>query len=340
MKWIPDSPNNGTLEVNTDNNNNNTILDVTCTSSGVPFAVCLPSDGPPRIAYFQIGILEKDRHTSISTGWTTTDDFKGGWKTRAMFFNGNLTNGSASRSTSWGPRPQTGQTIGTLLEQDHDNGSTVWYFVDGVCLGKAFALSNVNMDNDQQTFIPCIQVSGGNAKLSIRTVLSTSHDGIPATALTRPIKTGISDTWEAVSVNMTADSNVTSLPELRLDSVTLHINNQDRRNDHDGAAGTAALSLSVQVSNSMSTSAKVLDQTENSWTVQVGGVGWTRRMPRMDLRSTETFFGKQLLPNIERIVIEKDSTNGQQDRLITRCSNGIECTWTRKQIVVECLSSY
>ena len=72
-----------------------------------------------------------------------------------MFYNGNLTNGSAALRTAFGSYVKEGTVVGVLCERNQEQ-TIVSFFVDGVYLGPAFSLSS----DSTETYFPCLHVGG------------------------------------------------------------------------------------------------------------------------------------------------------------------------------------
>jgi len=85
--------------------------------------------------YFEIDVLELQENVGI--GVTTQEAFGPGWGCKGLFFNGNLSNGSALVRSSFGEQIKKGMQVGVLTEFDSETVSVVFY-QDGRCLGPAF----------------------------------------------------------------------------------------------------------------------------------------------------------------------------------------------------------
>lgn len=85
--------------------------------------------------YFEIDVLELQG--SVAIGVTTQEAFGPGWGCKGLFFNGNLSNGSALVRQSFGEPINKGMQVGVLTEFDSETVSVVFY-QDGRCLGPAF----------------------------------------------------------------------------------------------------------------------------------------------------------------------------------------------------------
>lgn len=147
-------------------------LDIAVTG-GSPMSLCyIPStqDFATTNYYFQIDVLEKSSASaSLSVGVVRPSEFHKGYRTKGMFYNGNLTNGGAALRTNYGPRLQQGDVIIVEYQQVLSQGvpSNVQvqlsFYLNGVSLGMGFAVS-IQDEMPSGTlpfvFIPCFQVKG------------------------------------------------------------------------------------------------------------------------------------------------------------------------------------
>jgi hypothetical protein len=108
----------------------------------------------------------------VSVGVVTPNEFLPGYKIKGMFYNGNLTNGSAALQCSYGPYLKSGDWVVLecthyLSTNDDDNnnnnnstGSTSFamtIYVNGNKVGRGFEISITNPSD--QRFYPCLSVS-------------------------------------------------------------------------------------------------------------------------------------------------------------------------------------
>ena len=97
MNWIGDGKGDASFTVQ-----DASVLCVRGGETGTPFNIRLDLQTPRPDYYFQVVIQEMT--DSLSVGIVTPSEFQPGWKTKGMFYNGNLTNGSAALAVNWGPR--------------------------------------------------------------------------------------------------------------------------------------------------------------------------------------------------------------------------------------------
>jgi len=126
----------------------------------------------PDSYWFQVRIVEKDRSSSVSVGVVLPSEFQQGYKNKGMFYNGNLTNGSAALKTGYGPYLQQGDVI--VLECTHDHNShffALTIHVNGKRIGRGFEIATTD---GAATFVPCLAIQGKNLKL-----LAQIHEAMP-----------------------------------------------------------------------------------------------------------------------------------------------------------------
>jgi len=94
----------------------------------------------PSKFYFLVDILSMDTDSSsLSIGVARPSEFRKGFMTKGMFYNGNLTNVSGALKVSYGPRPKRGDKI--LVEYtEQEDSFQVKFYVDGKSLGIAFQI--------------------------------------------------------------------------------------------------------------------------------------------------------------------------------------------------------
>jgi hypothetical protein len=135
--------------------------------------------------WFQVQIVELDRSSSLSIGITSLSQFQQGYKNKGMYYNGNLTNGSAALETSYGPYLQGGDyctihcTHTTTHHQGEDNKAgtvpttvvTMTVYMNGKKIGKAFEVVLDDTGDDGRFFYPSFAVHG---TVSVRTKVGTN----------------------------------------------------------------------------------------------------------------------------------------------------------------------
>jgi hypothetical protein len=156
--WVGDGSGDGTIHVNE--------ADITLASAttGTPFNVFDDvnlgnGNNDQNVAYYFEGtITELDG--SLSFGVVAKDEVAPGWKTRGMFYNGNLTNGSAALLTGFGKYIKVGDKVGVLCDAK-TNTTKLYYYINDQCLGLAF-----DIPNTKRQYLPCLHVTG-SAKINL-----------------------------------------------------------------------------------------------------------------------------------------------------------------------------
>jgi len=132
-KWIgAGGEGEGTIE-----ESSNVLLKIASSRRGSPFNAALFSDEDPSSLtsssyYLQVKILALEGNLSV--GVVTRDEFQPGYKISGMFYNGNLTNGSAALVTSFGDEHiKAGMTVGLLYEKDASQENVYIYVNEDQC---------------------------------------------------------------------------------------------------------------------------------------------------------------------------------------------------------------
>jgi hypothetical protein len=250
LNWISDGKLGASFEVTGENE-----LTISGGKRGTPFN--LRVDTTESDYYF--GFTIQSKTSSLSIGVVTPSECLGGWKTKGMFYNGNLTNGSAAKAVSWGPHFKEGDSVGVRVI---DGGKEVVFYKNGKSLGTGFALA----DTGGKVFCPCIHVDG-DAKVSIE---------VPAVLPPKEVfseeLTGIVGPWKLVEavteagVSLPVPSSVSTL-------------SVEREGD--------ALKLHFKVGNPINGGAKILQDNGNSLSIEMGHMMSGRMMSPPGLREIE-----------------------------------------------------
>ena len=282
-KWIGDET-SGELK------QDGTFLTLKSNSPGTPFNArydCTTPDGQDW--YFQVKLNTIPKNSCISVGVVNPEEMLPGWKTRGMFFNGNLTNGGAALVTAFGPYPKEGDSVGVFVT---NNNEDVTFYVNEKCLGTGFSLGQ----RGGKVFCPCIHVSGE------ATVEFVIPDTLPSVVMTREQTTqGMSDEWKLIqAINETG--RAVDVPEAR--DIVLHLDES-----------VAQFDLSIRVGNTLRCRAK----KEEGGGVTVGPTMGTRMIPPPELQEMETFVEKSL-PAVTSIALLDEnlvlSKSGSQMKLV------------------------
>jgi len=162
-------------------------MDVT---GGSPMNLCYSLEEVPTRYFFRVEILKKSsRSDSFSVGVVRLSEFKKGWGTKGMFYNGNLTNGSSALKVGYGPYLKESDSI-TLEYVELEDKYQVKIQVNGTELGTSFEISR-NGASDE-AFVPCLHVQGG---LRVRAIAQTES---PVLESTTPQVPSLSGDWALV----------------------------------------------------------------------------------------------------------------------------------------------
>ena len=152
---------------------------------------CSFSSTPLQTFFYQIEILPQDvpssSSLSLSVGVVRPSEVKKGWGTKGMFYNGNLTNGSAALKVGYGPRLKPGDVV--IVEYryiDEDKKHRVKFHVNGQCLGTAFEISTDN----SEMFVPCLNCQG---QVQVQTQVTLTRKELFSHLVTSARKTNL---WE------------------------------------------------------------------------------------------------------------------------------------------------
>ena len=324
ISWIGDGSETvggGSLEVvKYDEYGNHEQMTVKSNSTGTPFNVrCShgfsPSTSEPMTFTFTVQIDGLDGNVSV--GLVSQDEFKQGWKTKGMFYNGNVTNGSASLITGFGKYVQSGDVVRIVTKKTTTTTTTeggraptdsldVGFYMNDKYLGTAFSISDQN-DWKDKTFYPCVHVSGTVtftcAMLELPGLSAMSAFDKNVEKIT-PRSTFMGE-WKIESMMDTTGSNV-RLPTDK-DIVVLI----SASSSSSSSSSNIPDKISVKVGNTMSGPIQVLSssQDHSSMNVKIGpNLMSTMMMPPPELYVIEQALSK-LLPTIERMVLSEEKQN-------------------------------
>lgn len=266
--------------------------------------------------YYEVTLHQLNGHFSV--GVVHADEFKPGYATKGMFFNGNLTNASAALKTSWGPHPKEGDVVGVRTskrqgddDDDDDDSLEVAFYLNGRCLGIGFRISGVTTTD---MYHPCLHMDG------TATVTWSTPETLPAmekTTTTTTMETkGIDGDWELFQA--TRDSTSVDI----IPGIVMVVMLDD---------STMMMGLSIHVANRMRSRVSILQTNGAGYIVKVGRVMGTKMMGPPRLMAMETFLSESL-PNIT-IVEENDNE-------LTMGGTDIKLLWKRHTKLAETLTSY
>lgn len=237
MNWLGDGKEDASFEVR------GTVILVKGGTQGTPFNVRMDLMTPRPDYYFQVVIQEMP--TSLSVGVVSAAEFQTGWKTKGMFYNGNLTNGSCALSINWGPRFGVGDSVGVRVITIDDNVEVVFY-KNGTSLGSGFLIE----DHDV-IYCPCIHLDG-DAKLAIEI-----PQDLPPKDYIQSEDVDMPGPWKLVEA-VAGDSIVLNLPGR---DITMDLSRD----------GSTTLTMNLRVGNPIRGCAKIVADKGQSWTLEMMG---------------------------------------------------------------------
>jgi len=253
--WTED----GTAESSLDALDGGRKLSVASASRGTPFNFMMDSKSTSTCVFFETSIIEIEG--SIGVGLVQRSEFFPGWKLAGMFYNGhNITNGSEALIIGYdedGGKLSAGDTVGVWMKQEPGDGTTVAFYRNGLCLGKAFHLSK-----DNTVYHPCLHVTG-------RAVISYDEPPNLPRTMDREQPPSCADEflgkWKLVGAFKGPDA------------VDLPLPNSDVIFKFSPAGGGDAYHLSVKAGNTLGSSVNVTGKIDEGFSsIQIGGIRSTR----------------------------------------------------------------
>ena len=273
-QWITDGSNGSLTQ---------TFPELTASSSsqGTPYNVMFDIDlaSLPTAAgsmYYQVEVQKLNG--SLSVGVVKREEFLAGWKTRGMFYNGNVINGSAALIVGFGEHPVEGSTVGVYVcREELSNETRVVFYWNNQCLGTAFQLNNDDAKN--HVYLPCIQVCGEV------TLEYSAPEDLPRTIEREYPKASdpYVGNWKLEEAFVGPELGQFPLPT-DLD-IILRLS----------PANTAdAYNLALKVANQLHTTVKKVGKIDGSDEIKVGPVASTLMMPPPHLRKVERYLAESL----------------------------------------------
>ncbi len=211
---------------------------------GSPMNLLCSFSSPVTKFFYQVEILDTiSNSASISVGVVRPSELKQGWGTKGMFYNGNLTNGSAALKVGYGPYLKKEDTIIVEYTED-DNNYQVHFHVNGTCLGIAFEIAKES--STSESFYPCLHVQGG---IKVRTSVSLQPP-VPSIHVSKNVHV-LEDDWTLVHSFEAPEGMAPIWPiscseeDVREQTITLHM--EPLSNDEN----TDRWILAVKVYNSL-----------------------------------------------------------------------------------------
>ena len=286
--WIGDGTDGATLSVD------GSSITFGTARRGTPYNVRLDSSNsaasnfssPTDNLYYEI-TLDEAESGNLAVGFVTPDKFLPGWKTRGLFYNGNLTNGSAGLRMGFGKFLNAGDTVGSYLVRDDENTMVkVVFYLNGRCLGPGFVIPSSSTD----VFYPCLHLDGKakvtySAPASFPTVIdrerATYRDAYSGDWILNKAMTGP----ELHELPLPAEAKII----LSFGDI-----------DNDGM-----YRLSIKVANTFNTSVKIVGQMEAFDKIEVGPAMATRMMPPPTLELVERFM-EEGLETLYKMIVSGD----------------------------------
>ena len=309
--WVGDGSLGGILTTEEDAEAAAVVVTVQATKRGTPFNVRLdPTAGDLKgTFYFEVEIQESTK--PISIGVVQKEEFHTGWKTRGMFLNGNLTNGSAGLKIGFCDSPGVGDTVGVYVKRSANESLQVIFYINGRCLGPGFVITE-----PLGGLYPCLHTDG-KAKVLFRT-----PEKLP-TIVTRQSASyadPYSGTWRLVKAFSGPELGEFPLPSGTVFTLKFQLVDPKTYN------------VTLKLGNTMRTRIELVGKLEQFDQIRVNLPMSTRMLPNAATAETEQFISSAL-PELFKMIV---SENG--DLLLTGTTSELVCQ--RYEEVMEPLTAY
>eukprot|EP00978_Attheya_sp_CCMP212_P012428 scaffold31041_cov56-Attheya_sp.AAC.3 len=262
---------------------------MTSETLGTPFNVML--DGAVSLItgsiYFEVGLTELSG--SIAVGVVQKGEFQPGWKTKGMFYNGNVTNGSAGLIIGFGDYLKEGDKVGVLLQRLGSGAVQTVFYLNDTCLGAAFRLGEGSIDPDQ-AFYPCLHVTG-KAKIAFQ-VPDDLPDDTDRKSKHEPGSYG--GDWKLEKCLTGPELGEFTLPPDH--DIILHFKGE-----------LPKLQFSAKVGNNLGCSIEIVGKGEGFDKIEVGPIMSTLMMPPPELVEVEQLLF-QSLPTLYKMILSSDTS--------------------------------
>jgi len=300
IKFVADSTNGGSFSIdNSTATNNSAILTLASASSGTPFTIrLLDKDelSSSSCMYFEMEVMELV-DGNVGVGIVTEQEFLPGWKTKGMFYNGNITNGSAGLIIGFGKHPQTvGDVIGVYVIRSTTDVKTVFY-MNGLCLGTGFQLVN-----DQNTYYPCLHFSGKHSAVIKYTVSSSLPTTIEREQQHSTNNNNYDGDW--ILKKAFVGPELTDFPLPTGNKCILSFSSTDED-------GSYEYNLAIKVGNTIRTRVTVFTKNDNNdddvfENIQVKPPMSSMMMPPPELYNLESYLTKSL-PTLFKMIVSENA---------------------------------
>lgn len=310
--WLTDGSPGSTLHVSSSDEESSTtmILSMEAAKQGTPLNVRLDStDGYLKgCYYFEVEIKESTK--SLSIGVVLKKDFKAGWKTRGMFLNGNLTNGSAGLKIGFCESPRPGDTVGVFVKRSTETVEIIFYS-NGRCLGPGFRIPE-----PLDSLFPCLHTDG-KAEVIVRV-----PNSFPAIEVRQSASYAdpYSGTWKLCKAFRGPELGEFPLPRGSLFTFKFDF------------TGENVYNLTLKIGNTMRTRMIVEGKIDQFDKISVNAPVSTRMLPNLETAETERFLAVAL-PDLSKMIV---SENG--DLVLTGATAELICQ--RYEETIEPLTSY
>jgi len=293
--WIGDGTEGAALDVE------GSTVSLGSAKRGTPYNIRLDCDfgsEPLSSLYYEIE-LGDTIEGSIAVGLATASELKPGWKTRGMFYNGNLTNGAAGLRIGFGDRPGAGDTVGVYLLRDGDACRIVYYLNDR-CLGVGFAVAS------SEAFYPCLHIDGrATVKYSAPTSFPSTTNHQPAS-----FNDPYSGKWLLKMASTGPELHELPIPEGG--KIVLSFTFVEPK----------TYRLSIKVANTFNCTVRIVGKVENFDAIELSPAMSTMMMPPPELQPLERFVDDALNTLIKMVV---SSNSGGEDLVMTGPKAEMSC---------------
>ena len=306
-KWIGDGYEKGSLSVD------GSMIKFGTNARGTPFNIRL--DGIDdndtndnnsifqKSYYFTANVQELDGG-ALGLGIVNKNEFKSGWKCKGMFYNGNLSNGSAALLTDFGDFIKGGDQIGVLVirskkSNEDDFSMELIIYLNGRCLGSAFKINEMNNDA-MECYYPCLHIDG-NAVVNFTFI--TNESDFPSARHRQACSYGDSYSGDWLLKKIFRGPELSEHPLLQHNNMkgiilSLHL------------MGTSHYNLSVKVGNTLRTNLHVIGHDDAFDKIEIGRVMSTMMRPTPEQSELEQLLSS-CLPSIYKCIVTKDNVSSE-----------------------------
>eukprot|EP00546_Thalassionema_frauenfeldii_P010091 CAMPEP_0178928720 /NCGR_PEP_ID=MMETSP0786-20121207/20095_1 /TAXON_ID=186022 /ORGANISM="Thalassionema frauenfeldii, Strain CCMP 1798" /LENGTH=312 /DNA_ID=CAMNT_0020604685 /DNA_START=70 /DNA_END=1008 /DNA_ORIENTATION=+ len=277
--WIADHGDGGSLSVDGAGS-----ITFSCATKGTPFNIRL--NKPSAVSssmFYEIEIVKVEG--SLGVGFVSGEEFKPGWKTKGMFYNGNLTNGSAGLTIGFGKSPKEGDKLGIYLIKNEPFVEVVFY-INGRCLGKGFRLDGA----PKEPFYPCLHSSGSAVvKYIVPQEYPVTTDREAGQRLDK-----YSGDWALKQAFAGPELGEFKLPDAK--KCILSFSSHSPSTYH----------LSIKAGNTIRSTVTITGKMENFDEIEVAEAGSTMMMPPPEIAKLESYLTEALPKLFKMIVSDTD----------------------------------